>query len=276
MKKGIFFKQIFKIEITKIFQANIVLVAILAIVFGTGCEKRKKGVLEERKTFATSIGAPTISYGAYPVDGNQLNITPGEVVTFAASNNWLDDDPYTTYEYVYWPDKSVKNLGYTEKTDPDNKGYTKLGEMGHHYMTKEGSSTPGKNGYWSGDKTSGNNTSGNNTGGGTGTGDATVVFYLASNNGSNAFNILVDGVRQVDAKKETKNLYGTYAGTPDCNTSEIGPNPAWPSWNAYNIIKVNVTAGKHSWQAPSSSSQQSYSGSFTVDAGGCEVIAIRN
>lgn len=267
MKKGIF-----KTEMKKIWRAKIIALVALTLVLGTGCEKRKKGVLEEKKTHATSIGAPTISYGAYPVDGNEININPGEVVKFAASNNWLDDDPYTTYEYVYWPDKSVKNLGYTVKSDPDNKGYTKLGEMGHHYITKEGSATPGKNGHWSNDKAS----SGNNTGGGTSTGDATVVFYLASNKNSNAFNILVDGIRQVDANKETKNLYATYSGTPDCNTSETGPNPAWPSWNAYNIIKVNVEAGTHSWQAASSSSTQSYSGSFTVEAGDCEVIAIRN
>lgn len=244
------------------------LLACVFIVFSialTSCKKNNKGVIEVHKYNLDFTGDKidgSDTYSCHVINGNSISLKNGELVTVS------DQIPgYSTFvsEYVYWESESAKSLGYTVKI----KGESSENILGHQtnkvrYVT-ENDQKPGVNGYWAPSLTDGSNS---------GSGNATVVFYLSTNASSQAFNILVDGVSQKDGSGITKNLYDAIS-TPNCSTSEIGPDPGLPSWNVYNIIKVNVSAGTHSWQAPSSSSQENYTGSFTIESGGCKVIKVK-
>lgn len=240
----------------------VVITMIAFFLFASSCKKINKGVIEIHKYTLSGWeekieGSDT--YSCYIVTEKAPSLKDGELISKTTSDGIFS---YVT-ECVYWESESAKSLGYTEKFKDE---YTKeiFGQKVNKSRFQTKSGAPGPFGYWGSDES--NNTTNSGTG--------TVVFYLETNSTSQAFNILVDGVSQKDGLGETKNLYFEVS-QPDCTTEEVGPNPGLPSWNVYNIIKVNVTAGTHSWQAPSSSSPENYTGNFSIQGGECKIIKVK-
>lgn len=250
-------------NITSRFGVSKFILLLILFIF-TGCHKNNNGVIEVHK-YSLDFEGDKIegsdTYSCYIVSEKSISLNDAELVTVSDHIQG-----YSTFisEYVYWESESAKSLGYNVKV----KGESSENILGYQTnkvrFVADDDRQPGANGYWGIDLIN----DGSNSGSGT------VVFYLATNTSSQAFNILVDGISQKDGSGITKNLYDAVS-TPNCSTVEIGPDPGLPSWNVYNIIKVNVTAGTHSWQAPSSSSQENYTGSFSIESGGCKVIKVK-
>lgn len=110
---------------------------MLAILFLSGCQILKTGVLEIKNKIQISIEENF--YFAVVVEDDNNDYVPG--VEF----NYKPTSPnYSTFTAVYWPDKSAKDLGYN---------YGGCGEDQNKFVSgKECESTkPGKYGNWAGD-----------------------------------------------------------------------------------------------------------------------------
>lgn len=132
-----------KYSITQLFPGTksmlyIGLTAVLMV--GSGCEKeeQKLGVVEVRR-------GNGVSYALYVVK-QAPDIPPYEVIMKA----WQSGSLYGHNEYVYHPDKSVSDLGYTQKPTKDDEGYYDQiqEDIGGKYSSHFYASKPGANGWW--------------------------------------------------------------------------------------------------------------------------------
>ncbi|MBL0912761.1 MAG: hypothetical protein IBJ09_10355 [Bacteroidia bacterium] len=117
---------------------NLFLLCLLfAMTLLGACTKTKKGVVEHRRIYGLPNGVTEVSYNALlpagqviPLPQNQVHSIPGTA--------------YVIHQFIYLPDKSLKDLGYT--VDDSLRSY--LGRDWHTYVSPEGAGKKGKNSYW--------------------------------------------------------------------------------------------------------------------------------
>lgn len=100
----------------------------------------QKGVVEHQRIYAPPSGTPTFYFNAFAVRAAEVPFS-GQKHTTVTQNT------YTTEKFIYHPDKTLKDLGYTERdTNSAENGY--FGKTWETYVNPEGAGKPGVNGFW--------------------------------------------------------------------------------------------------------------------------------
>ena len=110
-----------------IWRTTIILFAIVFITPFSGCEKMEKGVLEIRKyvdyayTNSGNIFFFREHFSSVIVDEELIDFSPGEIKRVKVNGDQEYPGYYTYYEYIYHPDKSAKDLGYSYRMDCEER-----------------------------------------------------------------------------------------------------------------------------------------------------------
>ncbi|RYD80992.1 MAG: hypothetical protein EOP53_07255 [Sphingobacteriales bacterium] len=139
---------------------------IASLISFSGCKKIKQGVIEIRRVLLTDITNPMNNTYSCFLAEEDATLKSGEMYEPPVAEYYhVRNSNYKEY-HVYHENESAKSLGYTERQDGVNNTVGK-----DYYSNKNGSTTPGENGYWGGSK----NPTGN-AGGGGGTGEKIEMY----------------------------------------------------------------------------------------------------